>query len=118
MKDFLNLLARSNLPQAEIKRIKKKIRFLINNSILYPDPNPIEVFNLKLNLIEILYTKWKNFKSIDDYILWKNNSLTRLKKARLSVEEWMDDHEKSIKLMEYQSRMMFHWHVINKKPVC
>lgn len=117
MRSFINLLARSNVPQEKIKRIKKKISFLKNNSILYPDPSPIEVFGQKLTLREILHTKWKDFKSIDDYILWKNNYLTYLKN-RFSVEELIAQDEKSIKQMEYQSRMMFHYHVINKQPVC
>lgn len=113
MNKFLNLLVKSNLSQEEIKRIKKEIRFLINNSILYPDPDPIEISNQKLNLREIIHIRWERFESLDDYFQWKNESFELLKKNRLSIKELSDMNIEDIKSREYQNRMMFHYHAIN-----
>lgn len=79
MRKFLNLLVRSNLPSGEIKRIEKRINFFKNNSVLYPIPDPIEVFNQKLNLREIVHTRWERFKSLDDYFQWRNKKFELLK---------------------------------------
>lgn len=111
MRKFLNLLVKSNVSQEEIKKIEKRISFL-------PYPDTIEVFNQKLNLREIVHTRWEKFKSLDDYFQWRNKNFELFKKNRLSVKELSDQHEESIKQMNHQICMMFHYYAIKKQSVC